>query len=366
MQSVESGKKQMHVCHIVRHAQIAGTEKHVMLLATRLDKTNFTAHVCAFEFGDLVDRLKAECIQTTVIPGSHSILHFVKLVLFLKKHSFDIIHCHSGGYACVAAKLAGCKRIIYTKHGIGFTREELQRRTIVRKWRDHLVDKCVDKYIAVTKHDGTILARVLQIDRSKIVVIYNGVEQLVLDAEPLVEQRGPVIGVVGRLTRQKGIAYLIKAVPAIIRRFGTLRVLIVGSGEEEMPLRRLAENLGVSQNIEFLGYRKDAAHVISRMDVFVLPSVWEGFPYVLLEAMILKKPIIATDIFGINEIVEHGRTGLLVDPSNPKSIAAAVLALLLDKEKARTLGIAAHRRVLERFTVDRTVSQIEQLYISLL
>ena len=354
------------LCQVVRHAKIAGTEKHVYLLATGLDRNIFEANVCTFEHGDLVRELRNENIRVVVIPKSHSIMHFVMALMYFAKNRFDIVHCHSGGYAVVAAKIAGIKHIIYTKHGIGFTEEELRKRGFLRKFRDFLVDRCVNTYVALTQYDKFVMTQILHIKADKIRVINNGIEPTFADIGPEKKMDYPIIGTVGRLTRQKGLSYLIEALPAISKAFPRVRVLIAGSGEDEEYLRILAERIGVAKRIHFLGYVTNVAEVINRMDIFVLPSVWEGFPYVLLEAMLLKRPIIATDIFGVNEIVEHGESGILVRPREPKAIADAAIYLLSRRTKARTLGNSAYKRVMENFTADKTLSQIEQLYCSIL
>lgn len=363
---VKLEQKRISLCHIVRHAQIAGTEKHVMLLAKQIDSESFATRVCVFMYGDLIDQLNEQGLATTVIPMSHSLWHFVKLVSFLRQSAFDIVHCHSGGYACIAAKIAGNSRVVYTKHGVGFTMEQLRQRTFVRRLRDWVVDKCVDRYIALTQHDKETMAQVLKINSARIEVIYNGIHPSFARIEPSRAAKHPVIGVVGRLTKQKGISYLLEAVPFIVERFSNLRVLIAGGGEDEASLKNKTRELGITANVEFLGFIKNVADVIAQMDVFVLPSVWEGFPYVLLEAMILKKPIVASDIFGIAEIVEHDATGILVVPRNVQSLADAVLSLLSDKNKARTFGRAAYERVVKNFSLDQTISNTEQLYRSLL
>jgi glycosyltransferase involved in cell wall biosynthesis len=354
------------ICQVVRHAKIAGTEKHVYLLAKGLDRSVFETHVCTFEDGDLVWILKDEGIRVLSIPKSHSIMHFVKLVEYFRRFRFDIVHCHSGGYAGVAARLAGIRCVIDTKHGIGFTNEELQSRNFVRRFSDFVVDRCVNAYIALTNYDKYVMTQILRIKADKITIISNGIDPSFADIKSAGKVDYPVIGTVGRLTEQKGIRYFIEAVPAISEVFPKIKVLIAGSGEGENELRSLAERMGVAKKVQFLGYTANIAEVMNRMNIFVLPSVWEGFPYVLLEAMLLKRPIVATDIFGINEIVQHGKSGILVKPRDPKAIAAAVVFLLSKKTKSCMLGIAAYKRVMQRFTTDKTLLKIEQLYRSLL
>lgn len=358
--------KKHNICHIVRHSKIAGTEKHVLLLVSGMDKEQFHPTVCTFELGVLADELERRGINTAVIPDSHSIFHLVKLVQYLRRNRFDVIHCHSGGYACLAARIAGKKRIVYTRHGIGFTQEELATRGFFRKFFDLVVDYCVDKYIALTEYDRVIMSNVMRVKSEKISVIWNGIDPLYADKYKYTKHQNPTIGVIARLTAQKGISYLIQAVPNMVKKYRNLEVLIAGDGEERARLENLAENLKVSKNIRFLGYVTNAEEVINRLDVFVLPSVWEGFPYVLLEAMILRKPIVATNIFGVSEIIDNYRTGILITPRSPDSITEAVCALLSDRKKARTLSDTAYAKVLRYYTLENTVRKIQDLYLNLL
>ncbi len=360
-------KRKYKICQIVRHAQIAGTEKHVFLLTKNISKKYFDVSVCTFEHGDLVEQLKNQGFKTYTIPYHHIITHFLKLIMFLRKQKFDIVHCHSGGYACIAAKIAGCKRIIYTKHGIGFTLKELKKSSFIRKIRNLIVDKCVDIYIALTKYDKLMLRKFLHIPSKKIVVIYNGIPHISFKkTERKRDKHQPIIGTVARLVKQKGLEYLIEAIPVIKNEYKNLLVLIVGSGSEEKHLKDLVKGFNLEQTVNFLGYVDNPFEIISSFDIFLLPSLWEGFPYVLLEAMYLKKPIIATNIFGINEVIEHNRSGILVKPRSAESISKAVLYLLRNKKIALELAKTAYERVLSCFSLEKTISHTEWLYHSVI
>lgn len=354
--------KKYSLCQIIRRAKFAGTEKHVYLLSKNLDKKTFHINVCTSEQGELVEKLQGKGIQVTVIPKSHSFFHFLKMILYLRKNKYDIVHCHSGGYACLAAKCAGIKNIIYTRHGLAVTEAELKQRSFLKKMRDFLVDKTITKYIALTKYDKKVMNQILNIDSKKIDIIWNGIDPSFTEELTTAKYTNPTIGIVGRLTRQKGISYLIKAVPKIVKKFSDLEVLIAGDGEDELMLKNLSKELGVLNKIKFLGYVKNGAEIINSMDIFVLPSLWEGFPYVLLEAMILKKPIVATDIYGIREIIDDNKDGLLIKPKSPDSIANAVIELLTNKKRARLLGELAYKKAIKFFTLERTVSKIQNLY----
>jgi glycosyltransferase involved in cell wall biosynthesis len=348
---------------VVRHARIAGTEKHVYLLATRLDRRRFEVHVCTFENGELVQRLQAEGVSVAVIPEGHSPSHFARLTKFFRREKYDLVHCHSGGYACLAARAGGIRRIVYTKHGIGFTPEELRDRSFSRKLRDRIVDLCVAEYITLTRSDKEVMTDFLGIAGEKIEIIPNGIDPSLVSTTstaPLGAQK--LVGMVGRLTRQKGIEYLIRAMPTILSKHRNVRLLIAGRGEEESRLKTLVRQLRLEQRVKFLGYLDNPASMMRNLNVFVLPSVWEGFPYVLLEAMVLKRPIVATDIFGVNEIIEQKVSGMLVRPRDPDSIAKAVIMLLSDNLMCRRMGEAAYRRVLDNFNLKGSIGKTMKLY----
>ncbi|KQC13421.1 MAG: hypothetical protein APR63_08680 [Desulfuromonas sp. SDB] len=359
--------KRIELLEILNHAKIAGTERHVLLLATNLDNNLFNTSICTFENGDLVNNLKKNInIKTKVISYRKRFIHFYRLIKFLRNSNFDLIHSHSGGYACIAGKIAGIRRIIYTKHGVGFTKKELDNLNIKTKISSIVVDKCVNHYIALTKNDKNTLIKYFKIKPNKISVIPNGIDISFIDNVKKEESKEIIIGTVTRLMPQKGLKYFIKAIPRILNYNSKINFKIAGTGSQKGELVLLANNLKIKNKIDFSGYITDVANYINNLDIFILPSIWEGFPYVLLEAMILKKPIITTDIFGINEIIKNNHQGILVKPYNHKQIADSVIKLLKDSKLARYLGESAYRKVLKNYTLDKNVKSIQSLYLKIL
>jgi glycosyltransferase involved in cell wall biosynthesis len=176
----------------------------------------------------------------------------------------------------------------------------------------------------------------------------------------------PVVGTVARLHRQKGVVNLLRAAPEILSAFPEVKIAVVGDGPQSGSLRREAQRLGLEGRLLFLGERKDAASVMALFDIFVLPSLWEGLPFVLVEAAALGKPIIATAVDGVPEILEDGKTGLLVPPKDPSALAEAVIRLLRDNEGARRLGERARALVPPRFPLRRMIDQTQNLYLELM
>ncbi len=164
------------------------------------------------------------------------------------------------------------------------------------------------------------------------------------------------------MTNQKGFVFLLRALPALFDRFRTARCLLVGEGPLRGDLEREAAKLGVSDRCIFTGLRNDIPDLFQAMDVFVMPSLSEGFPMVLLEAMGMERPVAATAVSGNPELIEHGRTGLLISPSDPPAIVEAVAWLLENRDEAAAMGQAARSAVEQKFTVTAMADKTEGVY----
>ena len=175
-----------------------------------------------------------------------------------------------------------------------------------------------------------------------------------------------VIGTVGRLVAFKGHGYLLEAFARLRPEFPTLRLLIVGDGPERSALSRGAEGLGIAGAVIFTGHREDVADLLTVMEVFVLPSEAEDFGRVLLEAMALARPVVATAAGGAPEVVEEKVTGLLVRSADPAALAAGVAALLTDPARARLMGWAGRQRVEKHYTLRHHAELVETIYTEIL
>jgi glycosyltransferase involved in cell wall biosynthesis len=159
---------------------------------------------------------------------------------------------------------------------------------------------------------------------------------------------------VARLHRQKGLVYLIRAAGRIFNGAPAARIVVVGGGPLEKALQKEIARRGLEGRFHLLGERADSARILSLLDIFVLPSLWEGLPYVLLEAASFGKPIVATAIDGVTEVLQDGQTGLLVPPADSGSLASAVLRLLKDHQLAAELGRSARPILLVQACHDRS------------
>jgi glycosyltransferase involved in cell wall biosynthesis len=215
--------------------------------------------------------------------------------------------------------------------------------------------------------DNRFLAR-LWAKRS--ILCYNGLDEATLQKaaslaghcplpEGMPEQR-PRVGIVGRLTRQKGHCDLLDAMKIVLAS-RPANLVVVGAGPLEAALRDQADRLGIQDSVYWLGHRQDVLEIMSHLDLVVSSSLWEGFPAVLLEAMAMGVPVVATDVSGSRELVKTGETGILVPPHDPERLAEAILMILDDSLKARTMAERG-RQLVHRFTIQDAAARYTQIY----
>jgi glycosyltransferase involved in cell wall biosynthesis len=232
-----------------------------------------------------------------------------------------------------------------------------------------------DRLVLVCQSDLRRARKYKLAPEGKMTVILNGLDVRSL-AETAVLARSrdelgwppgrPSVGTIARLHRQKGIIHLLRAGRRILEAVPESRIVVVGDGPQSDRMRREAQRLGLGERCLFLGARKDATALLALFDVFVLPSLWEGLPFVLVEAAALGKPIVATAVDGVPEILEDSRTGLLVPPGDSEALADAVIRLLRDKDEAGRLAEEARSLVPPRFPLRRMVEQTQSLYLDVL
>jgi glycosyltransferase involved in cell wall biosynthesis len=215
-----------------------------------------------------------------------------------------------------------------------------------------------------------------RIKPSKTVFIYNGVDEdnfstfkngSSAKAQLGVDSGVSLVGTVSSLAPHKGHKYLIQAAPMILDILPSTKFLIVGDGILREKLEEQVKNLNLISNVIFTGTRKNIPDLLPAMDIFVLPSCSrEGLGISIIEAMAAEKPVVATDIGGIPEVVKNGETGLLVLPRNSEALAQAIIELLQNPKKANTMGKKGRIRFQEKFTNKRMLSEVENLYVALI
>jgi glycosyltransferase involved in cell wall biosynthesis len=295
------------------------------------------------------------------------------------KGSLDISHSHYqlGSICAASLKMQGiCRAAIRTAHigrewGDGLS--SFVGRQFFTNWifpllldREVGVSRAV--LVGLMRRPGTYLSR------KKPQLLYNAIcledfraaaQSEIRRIESMPSLRGRVIGSVGRMTAQKDFKTLIRAIGLALPQVPSLKLILVGDGELRPQLEALASELGISRQIHFLGARMDMAALYQHMELFVLPSRWEGLPTVLLESMAAGVPVIATAIPGTDELVVDKLTGWLVPSGQPQQMAKAIVYALRHPDESAAMAQTASRRV-EQFSITKTAARYEALYAELL
>jgi glycosyltransferase involved in cell wall biosynthesis len=231
-----------------------------------------------------------------------------------------------------------------------------------RQWRmKRLTTRAIDRHVGVGERTSREVETIVGLPSGSVQTIHNGVPDDPYSAVPRLRP-GPLIGAVGRVEPQKGFDILIRALGEV--EGATL--VLVGDGSERGPLNELAHRVGVADRVVWTGWSEDPRSYLASFDVFALPSRFEGFPLVALEALLARAAVVATDVGSVAEAVRDGETGLLVPAEDPVALARAIRRLLGDDDLRQRLGQQGRRLVLERFTAANMTRAYESLYQELL
>jgi glycosyltransferase involved in cell wall biosynthesis len=293
----------------------------------------------------------------------------------LKGERFSLIHTHDykaniiGG---IAAKLAGVKSVA-TVH----LHTETTHRLRLYKSIDLLALRFSPRVIAVSESLRQYLITA-GLSPQKVVTVHNAVDSEMFASgvsfhndKTLKDRLGigsdqHIVSIIGRLTSQKGHRYFLESAKRILEVLPESRFLIIGDGPLREELESLSLSLGIAQAVRFLGYRQDIATLMAISDVIAMPSLQEGLPYVLLEALALARPVVGTQVGGIPEVVRHGETGLLVPPRDSEGLAEAIIQLLRNPEETASLGERGRELVSREFNVETMVRKIAAVYTEVL
>jgi glycosyltransferase involved in cell wall biosynthesis len=366
---LEGGR--IRVVEVMATGTNGGAQEHVFSLVSRMDRDRYDVRVVSLSHGSSVRRLEKAGIDVTVIDEPDDRVAVRALVDQLAHFEPEVIHNHMFRAEVVGTRAAlvlgeqGCKRpaIVSTIHSSRIRCVE-DRQTLRQ------LTPLTDRLIVVSK---AIERKIREEGRygAPVSLIYNGVDlQRYNHQQPCCTFRDefgipegvPVVGVVARLEAEKGHRTLVDAWPVVLESHPDARLLIVGEGSERNSLEAQAASLGVSERVVFTGRREDVPAVTAALDIAVLPSYREAQGLSVLEAMALSRPVVASNVGGIPEMVEDGVSGLLVPPGDCDSLAGAIVRLLSDHPFADTLAKRGHDLVHERFCIELMTSQIETLY----
>ena len=377
------------VTEIMANATGGGAQAHLQDLVTRLDASRFAVEVVSLSDGPAVRRLRAAGVTVHVVDEPDDGVALDRVVQLLRDRPPEIVHNHMyraeviGTRAALALAELGLPRpyIVGTVHSSRVRSDE--DRAVVRR-----LTPSMDRLIAVSR---AIVAKLVAEGRTgaKVDLVYNGVDLerykytdacCTLPEEYGFAEGAPLVGAVARLEPEKGHRTLLEAWPLVLARVPDARLLIIGEGSQRQALEDLAEQMDLlgeecsadrcvgtrlarpGAKVVFTGLRDDVPAVTAALDVAVLASYREAQGLVLLEAMALRRPVVATAVGGIPEMIENERTGLLVPARDPAALGAAIVRVLTDHPLADTLARAGHDFVQANFSVEQMVRAVSAIY----
>lgn len=375
---------EMNILYVITKLELGGAQKHLLTLMRNLNHKKYNLFLFTADSGLLmpdflsIDNIKVRqsVFLDRPINPFRDTAALIELVNFIKKNKIQIVHTHSskaGILGRIAAKLAGVKIVIHTVHGWSFNDYQPLFLRTVFIWLERLTAKFSDILIVVSEHDMRkgLMCRIGDASKYKIIrygINYsefkpdggNAREKLGINSDDL------VVGMVACFKPQKAPLDFVRMAFKVRRDFSSVKFILIGDGILRKKIERLIRRLGLDNTIILSGWQKDIPFFLSAIDVFVLTSLWEGFPIAILEAVSAGVPIVATNTGGICEIIKDGENGLLVKQKDIGAMAESLLRLLRSKDLRRRFAGQASRILKTDFYFQNMVEKTSVLYDNLI
>ncbi len=364
------------VLHVIARLPVGGVEQQLFTVVKHYDRERFTPIVCSLSdkgpIGAEMESAGIEVISLGSLRHTFNWATVTTLTRIMRERRVTVVRTHqyhANLYGRLAAIGARVPCIVASVHNTYTRDRKLHRRMI-----NHILSRFADRVVAVSESVRQDIIKYDHLPKDKVIVIRNGIdlesfqnrERSAVRSEFRIMDGVPVVGTVGRLTAQKGQRYLIEAFSQLAPDFPTAVLMVVGEGPLKGDLQAYAGRLGISDRVIFTGLRRDIPQSLAGMDIFVLPSLWEGMPNALIEAMAAGKAVVTTDFASAREIINSDRLGILVPPQDSSAIARSIASLLRDTTRSRRLGEAARETVRSRFSITRTVETYCSLFIEIM
>ncbi len=350
------------------------------MMARKVDRTRFEFDFyCIIEGGAYQEEIERLGFKVVVMPAynhrrliTYDLREILRLAGYLRRGQYDIVHTHlfrADVIGRLAARMAGRRLMVKTLYNMGRwkTRQDVAL--------DRILNRGTQKIICVSEYQRQEAIAQEKLPPDKVVTIPFGVDvnrfRVNVERGNLLRSFGldasrPVVGTVGRLIEEKGHTYLVQALPRILERHPSAQFLIVGDGHLRESLVSAVDKLGFSGVVRFAGLRPDVAELLSVMDVFVFPSISEGLPIAVIEAMAARRAIACSSIPQVSGVIVDGRTGLYFRPHDSVTLADALDRLLSDPALRERLAADAFEWVRENYSEQQMVRSIEAIYTELL
>lgn len=368
--------KAINVLEVIRQGQIGGGESHLLDLIAGFDSTIHTT-VLSFTDGQMIDTLKKQGIKCYVIPTSSpfDIRVYKKIRSLIIKENIQIIHTHGSRAASNVAFVAKRMHIplIYTVHGWSFHQDQPKLIKAVRAFSEKILCKLSQETICVSESNRKTGEEVFGLKNAR--VIENGINLKKFNPnnnftnirkEFNFSDNDFIIGFIGRVTLQKAPIDFIESISIANKKDSRIKAIFVGEGDMLDKSKEAMKEHNLEDIIQIHPFRNDIPDVLHSIDVFCLPSLWEGLSIALIEAMAMKKAIVATPTDGTKEVIVHNANGLICSFNNPEELAKHYVTYLHNPHFTATAGNNAYKVVEERFNSQRVADKVMEIYHKLI
>lgn len=370
------------IAFLITKSNWGGAQKHVYDIATHLDPKRYDVVVILGGQGLLQKKLNEVNIRTISIDTmwrdmslKKDLVSLIDIFGALKRERPDILHLHSpkaAGLGSLSARLLGIKKIVYTVHGWAFNEERPFYQKILIVAFSWLTTMFATDIITISKKE-TEQTRLFPFAQRKITLISNGVRDTTVlregAAREFFEQKIQrslkgkfIVGMIGELHPSKGYLYAIEAMRSISKTHPNIIMLIIGSGEQESILRKLINENDLSEHIYLIGFVENAPYYAKAFDLFLMASIKEGLPYIILETGILGLPTIATTVGGIPDVVDDMRSGILIQPRKSQEIVYAMTFMYEHNDLRLDYGKYLAKKVKSDFSIQKMIQVTEKVY----
>jgi glycosyltransferase involved in cell wall biosynthesis len=367
--------ERIRILFVTPNLGVGGAERHIATLAPALDLRRFEPRVCCIkERGPLFDDVvrggvPAISLESGTRQAPRTLLRLVRMMRRFRPHVVITRGLNADILGRIAATIARVPVVAVWKHNTGHI-----GRSALEVVSEKALDPFTDRYFAVAHGQVPYLTDELGWPGEKIRVIHNGVDP---DAFPYAEERrrdpallaelglsesDRIVGILAVFRPEKDHATFLRAARIVADRLPGTRFVLAGDGPGREELEALTRELGLRDEVVFAGLRSDVEAVLTLLDVVVLSSFTiECFPYAILEAMAMGVPAVCTAVGGLPEMIDDGVTGRLVPPKDPAALAAGIVDVVSDRDRARAMGAAARRRLEQLFTLRRTAERTQEM-----
>ena len=367
----------------ILEATSGGTQKHVIDIAKKIDKSEFQIDIIysTDRNKNFVQESKGIFNNTLGLPIKRSasftdVTNILRMRKIILQNNYDIIHCHStkaGFVGRLAAFVTRHPNVIYSPHGFMFCDNRILMKRYLYLSMEKYLGYLTQKLIAVSGSERDLAIQHNIVPNKKIITLYNSIDPSDFDdfnyvnrvPEKLKNGSEIILGTVGRLYYQKDPITLIKSFKIINDRFPNTKLVMVGDGPLEQACIKLIDKLGLKSKIDLAGYQKNSKAYYKMFDIFMLSSHYEGLPYALLEAMSMGIPSVGTNVVGIKDLINHGRTGYLAEEEDYKGLADAVITLLCNPRLMSDFSENAKKITRENFNFNNGIKEYQEFYSSI-